>query len=63
MRAIPIACIFFCSNFPITRIIAALTPDARMLYQLDILTILPVKRFGLEILSEERVTIIMDVIT
>ena len=30
MRAFPIECIFFCSGFPIARIIAALTPDACM---------------------------------
>ena len=31
--------IFFCCSFPITLIIAELTPDARMLSQLHILTI------------------------
>ena len=31
MRAISIAHIFFCSSFPITRIIAVLIPDARYL--------------------------------
>ena len=39
MRAIPVARIFFCSRFPITHIIVALTPDARMFSQLHILTI------------------------
>ena len=40
MRTIYIARNFFYSIFPITRIIATLTPDARMFSQLHILTIL-----------------------
>ena len=37
--AILIVRIFFCSSFPVMRIIAALTPNVRVLSQLHILTI------------------------